>query len=105
MKTWKNGLMAGLFGMLVAGAGMAWAGSPEPDITGEGTLNSIDPGKRIVNIQHGPIAVLKWPAMTMDFAVAPGVDLKTLKSGKKVRFILKKDVQAGYQITGITPTP
>ncbi|MBF0191991.1 MAG: copper-binding protein [Magnetococcales bacterium] len=105
MKRWRSRLLAGVFGVCVAGAGMAWAGQSEPDITGEGKLNSIDPGKRSVNIHHGPIPVLQWPAMTMDFAVAPGVDLKPLQPGKNVRFILKKEAQTGYRITGITPTP
>ena len=36
-------------------------------------LIAVDPKARTVNLSHGPIAALGWPAMTMDFGVAEGV--------------------------------
>ncbi|MBF0342407.1 MAG: copper-binding protein [Magnetococcales bacterium] len=105
MKIMQRWLVAGLLGGVMAVAGAAAAGQAEPPVTGEGRLNSVDAGKRTVNINHGPIAELKWPAMTMDFPVAANVDLKSLQPGKNVRFTLQKDPKVMYQITGITPAP
>jgi len=55
-----------------------------------GTVNSIDAGARKINISHGPIQGLGWPPMTMDFPVAPSVNLKSIKPGSRVNFTLEK---------------
>lgn len=55
-----------------------------------GTVNSVDAEARKINISHGPIQALGWPPMTMDFPVAPSVDLKSIKPGSRVNFTLKK---------------
>lgn len=70
--------------------------------TGEGTVNSIDAASKKLNMTHGPVAALKWPGMTMDFNVAPGVDLSALKSGEKVVFTLSRGA-GGYVIDSIKP--
>ncbi len=57
-------------------------------ITGRGVLRAIDKNK--VNIAHEPITALQWPAMTMDFAVAPQVVLKELQPDDKVEFELQQ---------------
>lgn len=36
---------------------------------GQGTVNGIDAKTGKVNLSHGPIASLNWPAMTMGFPV------------------------------------
>ena len=41
-----------------------------------------------MTLQHGPIASLKWPAMTMTFKASATV-LKSAKTGQKVKFTLK----------------
>ena len=66
--------------------------------TGQGTLNAIDAPGRKLNITHGPIAALNWPGMTMDFGVAPGVDLKALKAGSKISFTLTRGADGMYVI-------
>ena len=53
---------------------MAHAG--HNDAHGTGTVNSVDPAQHKVNLSHSPIPEIGWPAMTMDFPVAPSVDLK-----------------------------
>jgi Copper binding periplasmic protein CusF len=40
-----------------------------------GTINSVDVAAHRVNVSHGAIQALGWPPMTMDFPVAPSVDL------------------------------
>ncbi|MEO5344879.1 MAG: copper-binding protein [Magnetococcus sp. YQC-9] len=86
-------------------SGAAMAAQSNTDVTGEGRLNTVDATKRVVNIDHGPIAALKWPAMTMDFQVTPNVDLKSLQPGKPVKFTLKQQPDKSYRISGISLAP
>ena len=50
----------------------------------QGTIDSIDFKDGSINLRHGPVASLKWPAMTMEFRVANAALLKDLKAGDKV---------------------
>ncbi|MGC2855545.1 copper-binding protein [Novispirillum sp. DQ9] len=70
-------------------------------IAGTGTVNAIDAGKRTVNVTHAPIPAIGWPAMTMDFAVAQGVDLAPLKAGDAIAFTLSRGADGIYLIDGI----
>jgi Cu/Ag efflux protein CusF len=45
---------------------------------GAGTVNSVDAAAHTINVSHGSIPTIGRPAMTMDFAVAPSVDLQTV---------------------------
>ncbi|MEO5374431.1 MAG: copper-binding protein [Alphaproteobacteria bacterium] len=71
--------------------------------TANGTINTVDPAKGILNMTHDPIPALGWPAMTMDFGVAPGVDLKGLAKGAKVSFTVAKLSDGTFRITAIKP--
>lgn len=71
-------------------------------ISGTGSVNAVDPGKRTVNVTHEPIAAIGWPAMTMDFAVAEGVDLTNLKQGAQIAFTLSRASDGIYVIDGVT---
>lgn len=68
---------------------------------GTGRINTIDAEKHSANITHGPIDVLKWPGMTMDFPVAGDVDLSGFKAGDSVTFTLKPDDNGRYSIVGL----
>lgn len=72
-------------------------------IAGTGVVNAVDPAKRTVNVTHEPISALGWPTMTMDFAVAEGVDLSGLKQGAPIAFTLSRGADGIYMIDGITP--
>jgi Cu(I)/Ag(I) efflux system membrane fusion protein len=50
----------------------------------QGTIDSIDLKDGSISLNHGPVASLKWPAMTMEFKVANAALLKGLKAGDKV---------------------
>ena len=78
---------------------MVVAQSEKP--TGQGTINAIDAVGHKLNITHGPVAALKWPGMTMDFGVAPAVDLAALKPGSKIVFTLTRDAGGAYVIDSI----
>jgi Cu(I)/Ag(I) efflux system membrane fusion protein len=56
---------------------------------GEGRITGIDAAKGRVEIEHEPIASLKWPQMTMEFAVADKAALGKLKKGDGVEFELR----------------
>src|SRR6266404_1822195 len=73
------------------------------DHKGEGTVNSVDAKSGKVNLSHGPIQTLKWPAMTMDFAVRDKQRLAKLKPGQKVEFRVVEQPKGQYLITDIEP--
>ncbi|EKV28857.1 cation efflux system protein [Caenispirillum salinarum AK4] len=73
----------------------------EAAVAGIGTVNGVDAGARKVNVTHEPIAAIGWPAMTMDFAVAEGVDLAALEAGAPVSFTLTRGADGIYMIETI----
>ena len=50
------------------------------------------------------IPAIDWPAMKMEFAVAPSVDLAKLKTGDKVKFTLSGSGNT-YTVQSISPAP
>jgi Cu(I)/Ag(I) efflux system protein CusF len=56
--------------------------------TGKGTgfIKAIDVRSGTVTLQHGPIAGLGWPAMTMTFKASPASLLGGLKVGERIGF-------------------
>jgi Cu/Ag efflux protein CusF len=72
--------------------------------TGTGTVKKVDPAKHMVNLSHGPIPAINWPAMTMDFSVAPEVDLGSVKAGQAVEFTLAEAGGGKYTVTSIKPS-
>jgi Cu(I)/Ag(I) efflux system periplasmic protein CusF len=101
----------GALAMLASCAGLQPAASAPGDQmvvaqadkpSGEGKVNSVDASARKINMTHGPVAALKWPGMTMDFIIAPGVDLSALKPGVKIGFTLKPGADGMYMIDAIT---
>ncbi len=72
----------------MSGMDMAHATPAEIGIQAVGKVNSVDAANRTVNLTHQPIRALGWPSMTMDFKVAPSVDLGALKPGEAVTFTL-----------------
>lgn len=69
---------------------------------GEGTVNEVDVRAGRVNLTHGPIASLGWPAMTMDFVVSNREQLAALKPGQRVRFEMHP-IGNEYVISAIGP--
>ncbi|MFC3068507.1 copper-binding protein [Phenylobacterium soli] len=64
---------------------------------GTGVVQAVDAKAGTVTIHHGPIAALKWPAMTMTFKATPDL-LKDVKKGATVTFTLNA---AGDQVLAI----
>lgn len=85
-----------------AGGNMQVAHSGHAHVQGTGTVNSVDSAAHKVNISHAPISMIGWPAMTMDFNVAPSVNLDTVKPGTRIRFDMQQE-GGTYVIQSITP--
>ena len=73
------------------------------DAHGTGTVNSVDPAQHKVNLSHNPIPEIGWPAMTMEFPVAPAIDLKAIKPGTRVNFTIEQGQGGMYEIKAMTP--
>jgi Cu(I)/Ag(I) efflux system protein CusF len=71
---------------------------------GSGTVTAVNLQNRKVTLDHGPIADINWPAMKMEFAAAPSVDLSKVKTGDKVRFTLSGSGNT-YTVQSISPAP
>jgi Cu(I)/Ag(I) efflux system protein CusF len=56
-----------------------------------GTVRAVDPDQGTVTLAHGPVPTLKWPAMTMRFAVKDKHLFDKLPVGRKV------DVEFAHQ--------
>jgi Cu(I)/Ag(I) efflux system membrane fusion protein len=69
----------------------------------EGMVEELDAKAGTVSISHGPIASLKWPAMTMEFKVANASLLKALKPGAKVSFEFVERQPGEWVITSVKP--
>ena len=67
-----------------------------------GTITAVNPANHKVTFDHGPIPAINWPAMTMEFAVAPSVDIAKLKAGDKVNFTLSGS-GGTYTVQSISP--
>jgi Cu/Ag efflux protein CusF len=85
------------------GGGMPIAHEGRNDAHATGTVNSVDPVQHKINVSHEPISEIGWPAMTMDFAVAPNVDLRAIKPGARINFTILKGQGGMYEIQAITP--
>ncbi len=69
----------------------------------EGTVEEIDAKAGTVSISHGPVASLKWPAMTMEFKVANDALLKALKPGAMVTVEFVERQPGEWVITSAKP--
>lgn len=70
-------------------------------IEGKGIIKALDIAQSTLTLQHEPIPVLSWPAMTMDFTVEKNVPINHLTIGDHIKFMLKKDKDSKYVITEI----
>jgi Cu/Ag efflux protein CusF len=96
-----HGSMSGMSRSSRGGTQMAHSGHAHAQ--GSGTVNSVDAAAHKVNVSHGPISAIGLPAMTVDFAVAPSVDLQTVKPGTRVNFTLEHGEGGMYVIQSMKP--
>ncbi|ACI94872.1 cation efflux system protein CusA [Afipia carboxidovorans OM5] len=70
--------------------------------TATGTVTALNAADHKITFDHGPIPAINWPAMKMEFAVAPSVDLAKVKTGDKVNFTLSGS-GGTYTVQSIMP--
>jgi len=71
----------------------------------EGTVDGVDAAAGTISLNHGPVASLKWPAMTMEFTVANQSLLRGLKPGAKVAVEFVERQPGEWVITAVKPLP
>ncbi|MGV8900439.1 MAG: copper-binding protein [Burkholderiaceae bacterium] len=65
-----------------------------------GVVKAVDPAKGKVTLAHGPVKSLKWPAMTMRFAVKDKTLFDQFAIGQKVKIeFIKQDLD--YIVTTV----
>ena len=68
-----------------------------------GTVKKADPSRGTVTLEHGPVASLKWPAMTMEFELADKAMVDRLKPGAKVDIQFREKSKGKYVVTDVKP--
>lgn len=76
------------------------AANAAPRHEGEAKIEAI--GKEAITLSHGPIASLKWGAMTMDFKLPGSGKPRNLEPGDRVSFEFYMDAEGLPQLTRIT---
>jgi Cu(I)/Ag(I) efflux system membrane fusion protein len=72
---------------------------------GRGKVIAVDAAKGRVELDHEPIPSLKWPRMTMEFAVGDKAALARLKKGDVIEFELRgeADKDGDHRIEKLAP--
>jgi len=89
-----------------ASQGEATSSGAKPTTVGhqaEGAVEEIDLKMGAVTLNHGAIASLKWPAMSMEFQTANPALLSSIKVGMAVKFEFVERKAGEWVITRITP--
>ena len=55
-------------------------------VTSGAVVRAVDPGARVLTLEHDPIEELGWPAMTMDFKVQSGLSIDSVEAGQRIHF-------------------
>lgn len=99
--------IAGAFVLALLSAALPAAGHPSHDeatvaqtIQAQGVVRGIDSRAGTITIQHGAIAALNWPAMTMNFRVASADVLRGVTVGSRIHFVLRTE-QGAQVVTQI----
>jgi Cu(I)/Ag(I) efflux system membrane fusion protein len=93
-------------------AALGGLGSPSKSTDGSkslshravGIVDALGPNDT-VTVTHEPVASLKWPAMTMDFAFANAALSGGVKPGGKIEFEFVERRPGEYVITSVKPAP
>lgn len=85
------------------GRPMQMAHEGHSDVHGTGVVKAVDAAAKKITLAHQPISKIGWPAMTMDFAVAPTVDLGALKPESRIDFSMEQGQGGMYVIQSIAP--
>jgi len=101
----ESNLKAALGGLGSAAPAMTPAASAARIVghQASGTVDGVDLKDGTVSLNHGPVASLKWPAMTMEFKTANATLLQSLKPGTKVTVEFIERQPGEWVITSVKP--
>jgi Cu/Ag efflux protein CusF len=85
------------------GSDMQMTHDDQKHVRGTAIVNAVDPAAHKIKLTHSPIAEIGWPAMTMEFLVAPSVDLSAVRPNRRVNFIMEQGPGGMYEILAIRP--
>ena len=68
-----------------------------------GRIDDYDARTGTASIEHGPVASLNWPAMTMEFKIANEALLNGLKPGARIDFEFVERQPGEWVVTRVTP--
>ena len=71
----------------------------------DATVNSLDVEGRKANFKHAAIKNIGMMAMTMEFNIAPSVDIEALVPGSEVQIIVEMPSEGVFEVTHVRPTP
>ncbi|EGU48056.1 putative cation efflux system transmembrane protein [Vibrio ichthyoenteri ATCC 700023] len=77
--------------------------APAPRAWANGQITDIMADHHMLTINHQPVEQWNWPAMVMNFTLAPSLDISTLEQGQSIRFEMEKTPQGQYLITQLKP--
>jgi Cu(I)/Ag(I) efflux system membrane fusion protein len=83
------------------GSGTRMGGAAPLTHHGEATVEALGQGD--VTLSHGPIATMKWPAMTMTFKLPPGGLPLRVAPGDRVTFDFTQQGDGSFQVTAMAP--
>ncbi|MDT8328975.1 MAG: copper-binding protein [Roseovarius sp.] len=73
----------------------------EGAVHAQATVNSIKADS--VNVTHGPIPEIGWPAMTMDMPLLDGAEIGAVEAGDTVMMMLEKGHDGMFGIRALMP--
>ncbi|MEO0771854.1 MAG: copper-binding protein [Pseudomonadota bacterium] len=76
-------------------------GAMQDGVHTEATINSINGDT--VNVSHGPIPEIGWPAMTMDLQLLEGADIGEVEEGEDAMIMLEQGEDGMYAIRALMP--
>jgi membrane fusion protein, copper/silver efflux system len=80
----------------------ASAASPASTYSAKGRVESVDADS--ITISHGPVAELKWPAMTMGFGRPDPKAFADVKPGDQVHFEFRQGAAMDYELVSVQRT-
>lgn len=85
--------------MAAAAPASSPAATPAEVHVAEGKVESVEPDG--ITISHGPVASLKWPAMTMGFGKPNANAFADVKPGDTIRFEFRQGGPQGYELLAV----
>jgi len=83
------------------GSGQRMGGAAPATHHGEATVEAVGQGE--VTLSHGPIATMRWPAMTMTFKLPRGGLPVRVAPGDRVTFDFTQQADGSFQVTAMAP--